>query len=72
VLQEQEEKTELEILKTNKFGSELCVRHEENDLNAITVVSDETQMGIKEKINILGAPKFAEQLNGTMSTHVRK
>ncbi|KAJ3615977.1 hypothetical protein MTP99_005568 [Tenebrio molitor] len=53
VLQEQEEKTELEILKTNKFGSELCVRHEENDLDAITVVSDETQMGTKKKINIL-------------------
>jgi hypothetical protein len=53
VLQEQEEKTELEILKTNKFGSELCVRHEENDLDVITVVSDETQMGTKKKINIL-------------------
>jgi hypothetical protein len=53
VLQEQEEKTELEILKTNKLGSELCVRHEENDLDAITVVSDETQMGTKKKINIL-------------------
>jgi hypothetical protein len=24
------------------------------------------------KLDILGAPKFSEQLNGAMSTHVRK